>query len=177
MSVLNIKQSYRIYNYTGLPRKDETLVNHQNTHLNSETKRQASNRHNSRVLGRLYSLILCGYPPVYVCNLLLVKSKHLERCDLSMRSISASVDRSWPELTGVDRMLKKIPRISGIRDATEIMFSPRVTKDNWFFPQDILFDHRELFLSSDWRVLGKELSVCHKLWFEPYISATKCRRP
>ena len=38
MSVLNIKQSYRIYNYTGLPRKDETLVNHQNTHLNSETK-------------------------------------------------------------------------------------------------------------------------------------------
>ena len=101
MSVLNIKQSYRIYNYTGLPRKDETLVNHQNIPLNSETKRQASNRHNSRVLGRLYSLILCGYPSVYVCNLLLVKSKHLERCDLScglFLQVLTGVDRSWPNV-------------------------------------------------------------------------------
>ena len=35
------------------------LVNHQITQLNSETKNQALNRHIFRVLGRLYSLILC----------------------------------------------------------------------------------------------------------------------
>ena len=76
-----MKQSHGIYNYTGLPTKDETLetivrflnlgflvcINCaesfnklSNTYLNSETKRQASNRHNLRVLGRLYSLIPCG---------------------------------------------------------------------------------------------------------------------
>ena len=38
------------------------LVNQQNTQLNAKTKYQASNCHNFRVLGRLYSLILCGQP-------------------------------------------------------------------------------------------------------------------
>ena len=71
--------------YTGLPTKDETIlrtffafrvscgvgqngdisvhghiVNHKDTQLNTENKNQASNRHTFRVLGRLYSLILCG---------------------------------------------------------------------------------------------------------------------
>jgi len=36
------------------------LVNHLNTKLSAETKNQASNRHIFKVLGRLYSLILCG---------------------------------------------------------------------------------------------------------------------
>ena len=35
-------------------------VNHQNTQLNAEAKKQASTRHIFRVLGRLHNLILCG---------------------------------------------------------------------------------------------------------------------
>ena len=36
------------------------LENHKNNQLNAETKNQASDRHIDRVLGRLFSLILCG---------------------------------------------------------------------------------------------------------------------
>ena len=36
------------------------LVKPQNTQLNAETKNQALHRHIFRVLGRLYSVILCG---------------------------------------------------------------------------------------------------------------------
>ena len=36
------------------------FVNHQNTALNPETKKQATNSHIFRLLGRLYSLILSG---------------------------------------------------------------------------------------------------------------------
>ena len=35
-------------------------INHRNTKLNAETKNQSLNRHISRVLGRLYSLIPFG---------------------------------------------------------------------------------------------------------------------
>ena len=36
------------------------LVNHQHTQLNAESKNQTSNCHIFRVLGSLYTLILCG---------------------------------------------------------------------------------------------------------------------
>ena len=38
------------------------IVNHPNTILKAEIKNQTLNRHNLSVLGRLYSLILSGYP-------------------------------------------------------------------------------------------------------------------
>ena len=43
-------------------------VKYQNTQFNAEAKKQASNRHILRVLGRLHNLSLCGWPCIYLCE-------------------------------------------------------------------------------------------------------------